>query len=77
MCVLTHKHRRRVLERAAVIIGTLSVRTPAPEQGRLPERGNPILVEEAGEGPGVAGGGAPDFRVLDSMVEGLLEGRDG
>ena len=101
MCMLTHKHRRRSPERAAVIIGTLSVRAPAPEQGRLAQAADPVLVEEAGAGPGVAGGGAadlrvlngapscvvrslrfrrgdaPDFRVLNSMVEGLLEGRDG
>ena len=65
MCVLTHKHRRRVLESAAVNVGTLSVRAPAPEQGRLPIGGIRMLVEEAGEGPGEAGGGVPDFRVLE------------
>ena len=61
MCVLTHKHRRRFLESAAVIIGTMSGRALAPDQGGLSKRRIRMLVEEAGEGPGVAGGGARGF----------------
>ena len=34
----------------------------------MPKRRIRMLVEEAGAGPGVAGGGAPDFRVLRMAV---------
>ena len=63
-------------ERAAVIIGILSVRAPAPEQGRLAQAMDPVLVEEAGAGPGAAGGGARVFAFLDDgrVREGLRTG---
>ena len=61
MCVLMHKHRRRIPERAAVITGTLSGRAPAPEQGRRVRRKIRWRRRRRGREPGEAGRGARDF----------------
>ncbi len=64
MCVLIHKHRRRGSGVRGGHHGNLVSSGPAPEQERLARAADPMLAVEAGGGPGAAGGGAPDFRVL-------------
>ena len=69
MCVLMHKHRRRIPERAAVITGTLSSRAPTTRTGAARPAKDPMAGGGGGGGsPAKPGGGAGFFAV---SMEGL------